>query len=138
MDLEDIKLPADWRIGTLADLCSIQSDHCDPGKTNHTIYVGLEHIDPGAFTSSRYGTPKDVVSAKSQFRKGDILYGKLRPYLDKAVLADREGICSTDILVFRPHKGVFRRKTCSSSSRSYLVFHRASKLPTFTHSARGT
>jgi type I restriction enzyme S subunit len=106
MDLDDIKLPSDWRTGTLADLCSIQSDHCDPGKTAHTIYVGLEHIDPGAFTSSRYGTPRDVVSAKSQFRKGDILYGKLRPYLDKAVLADREGICSTDILVFRPHKGV--------------------------------
>lgn len=106
MDLEDIKLPADWRTGTLADLCSIQSDQCDPGKTDHTIYVGLEHIDPGAFIFSRYGTPKDVVSAKSQFRKGDILYGKLRPYLDKAVLADREGICSTDVLVFRPHKGV--------------------------------
>lgn len=35
-----------------------------------------------------------------------MLYGKLRPYLDKAVLAEREGICSTDILVFRPKPAV--------------------------------
>jgi len=106
MDLDDINLPADWRTGKLVDLCELVSDQCDPGKTDHTIYVGLEHIDPGAFIFSRYGKPGDVVSAKNQFRKGDILYGKLRPYLDKAVFADREGICSTDILVFRPHRNV--------------------------------
>jgi type I restriction enzyme S subunit len=43
-----------------------------------------------------------VRSAKSRFRTGDVLYGKLRPYLDKAVLTTGEGICSTDILVLRP------------------------------------
>jgi type I restriction enzyme S subunit len=42
-----------------------------------------------------------VHSSKSRFQKGDILYGKLRPYLDKAVIAGTDGICSTDILVFR-------------------------------------
>lgn len=40
------------------------------------------------------------------FAPGDVLYGKLRPYLDKAVLADRDGICSTDILVLRPFSGL--------------------------------
>lgn len=32
-----------------------------------------------------------------------MLYGKLRPYLDKAVISNENGICSTDILVLRPH-----------------------------------
>jgi type I restriction enzyme S subunit len=96
----------DWSDGSLADLCSLVSDQCDPTKTDHQIYVGLEHIDPGAFTISRHGSPKEVVSAKNRFKKNDILYGKLRPYLDKAVLAQQEGICSTDILVFRPREDV--------------------------------
>ena len=33
-------------------------------------------------------------------KKGDLLYGKLRPYLDKCVIADFEGVCSTEILVY--------------------------------------
>ena len=39
-------------------------------------------------------------SAKNYFYPDDVLYGKLRSYLDKAVIAETEGICSTDILVF--------------------------------------
>ena len=97
----------DWSDGSLCDLCSSVSDQCDPAKTDHKIYVGLEHINSGAFTISRHGSPKEVVSAKNRFKQNDILYGKLRPYLDKAVLAQQEGICSTDILVFRP-----RENTC--------------------------
>ena len=34
------------------------------------------------------------------------MYGKLRPYLDKAVITNKKGICSTDILVFRPKNNV--------------------------------
>jgi type I restriction enzyme, S subunit len=96
----------DWSDGSLADLCSLVSDQCDPAQAEHKIYVGLEHIDSGAFALSRHGSPKEVVSAKNRFKKNDILYGKLRPYLDKAVVAQQEGICSTDILVFRPREKV--------------------------------
>ena len=86
----------------LSELSDCINEQCHPAQSGKTVYVGLEHIDSGALWLSRIGNPSDVQSAKSIFRKGDILYGKLRPYLDKAVLADREGICSTDILVFRP------------------------------------
>ena len=64
-------------------------------------YVGLEHIDPCEPTLKRWGDPEDVRSAKTRFAPGDILYRKLRPYLDKSVLAPFAGICSTDILVLR-------------------------------------
>ena|SRR5439155_13026696 len=96
----------DWSDRSLADLCSLVSDQCDPAQGDHKVYVGLEHIESGAFALSRHGSPKDVVSAKNRFKKNDILYGKLRPYLDKAVVAQQEGICSTDILVFRPREKV--------------------------------
>jgi type I restriction enzyme S subunit len=43
-----------------------------------------------------------VVSQKFRFESGDILYGKIRPYLRKAALADLNGICSSDLVVLRP------------------------------------
>jgi type I restriction enzyme S subunit len=85
-----------------SELCSCINDQCDPATTGASVYVGLEHISSGAFFLSRHGSPTEVKSAKARFKKGDVLYGKLRPYLDKAVIAPTDGICSTDILVFRP------------------------------------
>jgi len=66
-------------------------------------FVALEHIDSG--TGSLMGdfewglAPPDQYS---RFREGDILFGKLRPYLRKFWLADREGCCPTELLVLRP------------------------------------
>lgn len=93
-------------MATLGNTCDLITDHCAPQSSGASVYVGLEHIDGGAFRLKRHGHPSDVQSAKHCFLRGDILYGKLRPYLDKAVLADTDGICSTDILVFRPKKEV--------------------------------
>lgn len=44
-------------------------------------------------------------STKNRFKKGDVLYGKLRPYLDKVVMAERDGVCTTEIVPIdaRPH-----------------------------------
>lgn len=85
----------------LAELADLRKETCSP-TDSAGVYVGLEHIDPGYFALRRHGMTSDVRSAKSRFYAGDVLYGKLRPYLDKAVVADCEGICSTDILVLEP------------------------------------
>lgn len=44
-------------------------------------------------------TPKDIKSSKTLFKTGQILYGKLRPNLNKVYYSDIDGICSTDIFV---------------------------------------
>jgi len=87
-----------------SELCACVKDQCDPAASGASVYIGLEHIDSGAFFLNRQGKPSDVQSAKTRFHKGDVLYGKLRPYLDKAVIAPCDGICSTDILAFRPNE----------------------------------
>lgn len=73
-------------------------------KRGSIIYVGLENIE--SQTGVLVGDPQSdfstIKSNKNIFRKGDILYGKLRPNLNKVYLADMDGICSTDILVLRP------------------------------------
>lgn len=86
----------------LSNICELRKETCSPHEGNSGIYIGLEHIDSGRFFLSRHGSPTQVRSAKSRFYPRDVLYGKLRPYLDKAVIAKTEGICSTDILVLKP------------------------------------
>ena len=75
-----------------------------PGPVN---YVGLENII--SHTGRLCGDvvvndPTQVKSLKNVFCKNDILYGRLRPNLNKVWLADRDGFCSTDIIVIRPAK----------------------------------
>ena len=47
-----------------------------------------------------------MLSTASAFKPRDVLYGKLRPYLDKAVLADKPGVCTTELLVLRAKEDV--------------------------------
>ncbi|EIQ0257751.1 restriction endonuclease subunit S, partial [Salmonella enterica] len=51
---------------------------------------------------------RDVSSNKSAFNKGDLLFGKLRPYFHKVAITPFSGICSTDILVFRAKEKYYK------------------------------
>ncbi len=72
-------------------------------------YLGLENLSQG--TGKITGEvisekPADIKSLKNVFKHRDILYGKLRPNLNKVWLADRKGICSTDIFVIEAIEGI--------------------------------
>ncbi len=95
-------MPEDWEVVSLGEAADKRNETITPSKEGQYKYVGLEHINSGELSLKRYGSDKEVRSAKSHFYVGDILYGKLRPYLDKCVTADFEGICSTDIIVLTP------------------------------------
>ncbi|MDC9700988.1 MAG: restriction endonuclease subunit S [Alphaproteobacteria bacterium] len=78
-------------------------EHFRPDKTSFFIsYVGFEHIDSDSIQIKEYGCSSNVLSNKLYFQAGDILYGKIRPYLKKTALADFDGVCSSDIIVLRP------------------------------------
>lgn len=66
------------------------------------LFVGLEHIEPN--TGRQIGSlPIDLANLtgrKARFRTGDIVYGYLRPYLNKVWLAEFDGYCSVDQYVF--------------------------------------
>lgn len=66
--------------------------------TPSTWVLDLEDIEKnsGKLLQKKYGTK--TTSNKSCFRKGDVLYGKLRPYLNKVLIADEDGCCSTEIV----------------------------------------
>jgi type I restriction enzyme, S subunit len=100
-------LPESWLVCKLADLAEFSKDKAAPDKLDaNTRYIGLEHIEKNTGSLLGYGTSAEVRSTKSRFNEGELLYGKLRPYLNKVHVAEFEGICSTDILVLRTLGGV--------------------------------
>ena len=69
-------------------------------------YVGFEHLEPVDIDIQSCGNISDVVSAKLEFEEGNILYGKIRPYLRKAAIAPFDGLCSSDLIVVEAKKNV--------------------------------
>jgi type I restriction enzyme M protein len=89
---------------TVSEFCIISNEKDNPQRNpdKKYIYIGLEHIESntGKITlNTEFG--KNILSTKNKFKKGDILYGKLRPYLNKVAEPNFDGICSTDILVLK-------------------------------------
>jgi len=66
----------------------------------------LEHIERDLGIINGQGIAADVRSTKTLFEAGDLLYGKLRPYLNKVWVAQFDGMCSTDILVYPKNNSV--------------------------------
>jgi type I restriction enzyme M protein len=93
-----------WEMVRLGDVCTLVSDTIDPQSCHGIVeYIGLENIESGSGkiigeTLTQY---TEIKSLKNIFSKSDILYGKLRPNLNKVYLAQFSGICSTDIYVLR-------------------------------------
>jgi type I restriction enzyme S subunit len=73
----------------------------DKEKKDVTRFVGLENIEPENLKISTWGNVADGTTFTKKFSKGDVLFGKRRSYLKKVAITDFDGICSSDILVFR-------------------------------------
>jgi len=125
------ELPVGWKWARLGEIVNRRNETLDPTVNISLPFVGLEHIQPGELRLSSYAEETDVKSQKLIFYPGDILYGKLRPYLDKAVVATIKGMCSTDFLVLTPKKDVIPE---------YIVFfmHTPHFVRLSTQNMRGT
>ena len=60
--------------------------------------LDLEDIESGTGNLLQKKKGISVQSNKSRFKKGDVLYSKLRPYLNKVIVADDDGYCTTEIV----------------------------------------
>lgn len=95
-------VPKGWRVGTLGDIANTSRKQIHPTELRSDLhYVGLEHIPRKSLSLINWDNAQGLESAKAAFGEGDILFGKLRPYFHKVVIAPFDGVCSTDILVCR-------------------------------------
>jgi type I restriction enzyme S subunit len=97
------EIPKGWVVGTLGDVAEhprrgVQPNNIEPD----TPYIALEHMPKRCIALSNWGVADGLESNKFEFRKGEILFGKLRPYFHKVGVAPVDGVCSTDIVVVAP------------------------------------
>lgn len=120
----DDGLPDGWRRGCLTDVAinprtGVKPEQIDPS----TPYIGLEHMPRRSIRLGDWGTAEDVGSQKSAMRRGDFLFGKLRPYFHKVGISPVDGICSTDIIVVRPKAPEWASFVLSVISSDNFVEH---------------
>lgn len=78
-------IPEEWHPIKLKDCLREIKDKSYPPHSK-VPYLGLEHLDSGAMNINEYGDSSVVQSNCSEFNAGNILYGKLRPYLDLSLI----------------------------------------------------
>lgn len=93
---------------TLETLIEARSSLADPtAEENLPLpHVGPEHIQQGSgvitWKRVRSCAEDGVTSGKYRFEAGDVIYSKIRPYLNKVAIADRAGMCSADMYALTP------------------------------------
>ena len=97
----------EWEVKRFGEIAQPRMERVDPRRTGpHGFCIELEHIEQGTGCLLGYTATSEGSSLKAVFQAGDVLFGKLRAYLRKYWLADRDGVCSTEIWVL-----VARRST---------------------------
>lgn len=88
----------EWETKRLGEIVSIRNQKVLPANVNaSTLCVELEHIGSGNGQLLEHATAENSTASKYRFVVGDVLFGRLRSYLRKFWLADRDGICTTEI-----------------------------------------
>jgi len=103
VDSELGEIPEGWDVRTLGDIAENPRRGVQPNEIDATTpYIALEHMPRRCIALSDWGVADGLESNKFEFKSGEILFGKLRPYFHKVGVAPVNGVCSTDIVVIAP------------------------------------
>jgi type I restriction enzyme S subunit len=98
-------IPQSWSFVLLKNVCTYGNSQKVESENipKNAWLLDLEDIekDTSRLLTKKTFAEKPSLSTKTPFFKGDVLYGKLRPYLNKVLLADNDGFCTTEIIPIR-------------------------------------
>jgi type I restriction enzyme S subunit len=101
-------IPQGWIGRTVGDLCDDVRRSVNPSDLPaETPYIGLEHMPRKCVALSEWGQSGQVQSTKLRFNRGNILFGKIRPYFHKVGIAPVNGVCSSDAIVIVPKEAKY-------------------------------
>ena len=115
-----IHINPDWEMVKLGEVLKKSTSNISPKNMSSSLtYIGLENISQGTGEEieGKNNKHNSIKSTKTEFNIGDILYGRLRPNLNKVLFAKTNGICSTDIFVLTVNDN---RKTEPKFYENYL------------------
>jgi type I restriction enzyme S subunit len=105
-------IPVNWQVKRLKLVAPARISKLS-AKPDDAVYVGLEHVESWSGRLQLENQPESVDSVVASFRAGDVLFGKLRPYLAKAARPNFDGVCTSEILPLRP---------TAECSQSYVMY----------------
>jgi type I restriction enzyme S subunit len=93
------EVPAHWEVKRLRFSAPLSNERIEADGEDIRPYVGMEHIE--SWTGQLLPLDDDFIPAgiSNRMRPGQVLFGKLRPYLAKAWVTDRDGLCTTELMV---------------------------------------
>ena len=94
--------PRGWAEVTLGQVVDPPRPKAAPGDHSELPFVGMDSIAPGGMSLLSVGRFGDMKSAGGLFEPGDVLYGRMRPYLNKVHRARQRGACSAEFIVMPP------------------------------------
>lgn len=93
-------IPQGWEVKKLGEVAEEIRRNVPKGRLAEAQpYVGLEHIPRRALALDTWETTTELGSNKLVFKKGEVLFGKIRPYFHKVSVAPFDGLCSADTIV---------------------------------------
>lgn len=102
---QPFELPLNWVWTRLGEITNFGNTTKKDEIPDDAWVLDLEDIekDTSRLLQKSHFHERNSLSDKNSFTKGDVLYGKLRPYLNKVLVAEDNGFCTTEILPFRCH-----------------------------------
>ena len=93
-------VPCGWVEASLGDIALPTRPRVSPSEQPEARFVGMEHVEAHTMRIIDTVPAGSMKSSCVSFREGDVLYGRLRPYLNKVVRPDFDGLCSAEFIVF--------------------------------------
>lgn len=94
-------IPVHWETDRIKDVSKLRDEKVEI-KSSDKNYLELENIEQETGKVIDFQDTLEVASKVMTFKKGDVLFGKLRPYLEKYYLAQEDGYCTGEILAMEP------------------------------------
>ena len=94
-------VPIHWQVNRLKFVAPIRSSKLTSVPVGQ-VYVGLEHIESQTGRLHIYASAPEVESVGASFAAGDVLFGKLRPYLAKVGRPTVSGVSTSEIVALQP------------------------------------
>ncbi|QJB69869.1 restriction endonuclease subunit S [Parasphingorhabdus halotolerans] len=114
--------PEGWKKTKLIDLVDWIKETVKPVHfTEGDVHIGLEHIPRRSFTLADWETTEGLASQKFRFKKGDVIFGKIRPYFHKVGFAICDGLASSDAFIWRPKSPKLWPLVVCATSSDYFV-----------------
>lgn len=100
----------EWESKPLNQIVVIRKDQINPRYCDYVKCVELEHIEPKTGRIMGWKKSQEHNSLKYKFKSNDVLFSRLRPYLQKYSMPKFDGICSTEFWVFTAYNDTITNK----------------------------